>query len=813
MSEKFFEGLNLYEDLLKKQKEKFESLFNTCMLINGTYTVDNLFRDIARQSIKLCGAERCFIGLFQDGKIDFKLAIFDTDIEIESPDKEISHLIINNTLKTKKPQLIDDALSESQEYSDSIERLQLRSVLCVPMIYNKKILGVIYLDNRSEVKKFDITDLYYLSIFSNFAAVSVHNTLLNALLTESEKKYRNLVENVNDIIFSLDVDWNFTFVNRNGADILGYTSEEIIGKSFYNVIIADDLPELEKSFAKSLNGILQPYEVRVITKNGEIKYISIFSKPVFKDNNLIGVFGVGRDITLQKEYDEKLKRELEKRARELHIRYKTIFENANDAIFIMDGENFVECNKRAVELFGFPREELLKLKPFDISPDTQPDGILSKTKAREKIQSALNGQPQTFYWKHLTCNNKLIDTEVSLNKLSLNGKDYIQAIVRDVTEQKELTAQLLQSQKLQSVGLLTGGIAHDFNNILAAILGYTQLSLLKASKSTPIYKHLKVIEESALRAKGLTTNLLAFSRKMKIHPKPININEEIQNVYKIVRSSLNKNINIKLNLDKDVLLISGEPSRISRVIMNLCINSAEAMPNGGDIIITTERTIISEDKGFLIQGNYIKITIEDTGIGIDEKNISHIFDPFFTTKKKGTGLGLSIVYGIIRSHNGEIKVESKKGIGTKFSIYIPEYKSEGKVESKPADNRQNLYGKETILFVDDEKNLVDLTASLLKQYGYNVLCAYTGEQGLEVFAKNEDKIDLVVFDIRLGGMDGIEFINSVHQIKDNIKSIAISGFMTDKDDQGLKSAKVDSFLGKPFNLDDFLKKIREVMDQ
>jgi len=393
-------------------------------------------------------------------------------------------------------------------------------------------------------------------------------------------------------------------------------------------------------------------------------------------------------------------------------------------------------------------------------------------------------------------------------------------ILKDITEQLSLEAQLRHASKMEAVGTLTGGIAHDFNNIMQAISSYNQLLLMRKNEADPDWKYLSNINKLTQRSTDLIKELMIFSRKVESRLAPVDLNDEIEKLFDLLTNTMPKMTTINLELTDHVNIINGDPSQIGQIIMNLAVNANDVMPDGGRLTIKTENVTIANDhhqSNFRVKaGDYVLISISDTGPGMDKEVLEHIFDPFFTTKEtgKGTGLGLSVVYGIVKNHGGYIICESKPNMGTTFKIYIPSVKMvDTEKISKPESQKELPTGNEMILIVDDEKSLLDTNEALLNQFGYDTLTAERGEEAIEIFKKDQERIDLVLLDLIMPGMGGQQCLSELIKIKPDVKVIITSGYTASVTAQDTLKYGAAAFISKPMQLPTLLKKVRKVLDQ
>jgi PAS domain S-box-containing protein len=385
---------------------------------------------------------------------------------------------------------------------------------------------------------------------------------------------------------------------------------------------------------------------------------------------------------------------------------------------------------------------------------------------------------------------------------------------------RRLNAQLQQAQKMEAIGILAGGVAHDFNNLLQAISGYTQLLLMNKPADHPDVDMLNAIERASGRAGSLTQQLLAFSRRVESRLKPTNLNILIRLVKKILDRTLPKMITIRLALAENLWNIAADDVQIEQVLMNLALNARQAMPDGGQLTFATRNVIVDLSGRAahpdLPTGEYVHLSVTDTGSGMDDKIRQHIFEPFYSTRGvgEGSGLGLSMVYGIVKNHGGSIECTSDEGCGTEFSMYFPVPAAETSTGTQRTDQEEDLLGgDETVLIVDDDPALVTLGQHVLEQYGYHALTAESGEAALAAYREHGECIDLVVLDLNMPGMGGGKCLTEMVRLKPGIKLILTSGCPPDGDLCETIAAAGCEFIGKPYPLNALLRKVRDVLNR
>ncbi|HET6420253.1 MAG TPA: ATP-binding protein [Geobacteraceae bacterium] len=384
-------------------------------------------------------------------------------------------------------------------------------------------------------------------------------------------------------------------------------------------------------------------------------------------------------------------------------------------------------------------------------------------------------------------------------------------------EIEKRTAQLYHSQKMEAIGQLAGGVAHDFNNIITAVSGYAHLLFMKMSPDDPLRHFAEQIIVSSERAANLTQSLLAFSRKQVVHPKPVNVNSVISSVEKLLHRLIGEDITLKTDLSERELFVLADSGQFEQIVINLATNARDAMPDGGELTIATRNEEIDGScvrlRGVGSPGKYVRISVSDTGIGMDDKVREKIFEPFFTTKEvgKGTGLGLAIVYGIVSQQKGFIDVRSGIGAGSTFNIYLPAIKEQNE-QSMPENQAAPITGNETVLIVEDDEDLRRFDVSFLEQFGYRVVTAIDGELALEKFACQKDKIDIVILDVVLPGISGKEVHDRINEMRPGTKVLFTSGYTPDVIERKGLSVEKCHFIEKPRSPLELLKKMREVLD-
>lgn len=625
-------------------------------------------------------------------------------------------------------------------------------------------------------------------------------------LARLAKQWGIVFEAVKDAIWILDRDSVIIKLNSSSEHLFNLTSDELLGKHCWEIVHGTDSPIPECPIIKAQKSLKR--ETIEFQKNDAF-YLAIVDPILDENGRWVGAVLIFSDITKQKLAEEALK--------ESEIRYRTLFEHANDAIFLLKGDTFIECNPKTLEIFKCSKDRIIGQPPYRFSPPTQPDGRDSQEKALEKIRAALSGKPQFFEWVHCHLDGTPFPAEVSLNRLEIGDEVYLQAIVRDITERKKTEEQLLQAQKMEAIGRLAGGIAHDFNNMLTVIIGHAQLGLLDLDTTHPLYQRLEEIQKAGQRSAELTKNLLAFARKQTIKPILIDVNKAIEDMLKMLRHLIGENIELLWIPCDKTWPMKIDPSQLNQIIINLVINAKDSIIDKGTITIETDNITIDEiycahHLGF-IPGDYVLLSISDNGIGMEKELLKHIFEPFFTTKTKevGSGLGLSTVYGIIKQNHGFINVYSEPGNGSIFKIYIPR-SVESNAETHTIVKRETQKSKgETILVVEDEKEVLELCRYMLKELGYTVLTAQTPQDAIKEIQTFEGEIHLLITDVIMPQMNGKELAKRLKTMRPSLECLYMSGYTPN---HIIHNGVLDDgvyYIQKPFSVYSFSKKIREVL--
>jgi PAS domain S-box-containing protein len=517
-----------------------------------------------------------------------------------------------------------------------------------------------------------------------------------------------------------------------------------------------------------------------------------FSTPYDFTNKIVGI---------EETYSRNIVKELLSVKRHLEV----ILSSISEGIFEITSEaKIVYANPTAISILGVPEEKLLALNVLDLFYEIDRMKVEKLFKNKAKVEQNINGD------SYRLINGK----EVSLNILPIRDEENKAVVVlNDISDRRRLEAELRQAHKIEAIGTLAGGIAHDFNNLLMGIQGYTSLILFDMNTNHPHYEKLKKIEDQVRSGAELTKQLLGFARGGRYEVMVADLNEII-NKTSTMFGRTKKEISIHRKYAEGLWAVEVDRGQIEQALLNLYVNAWQAMPSGGDLYLETINVFIDKDykKLFSVKpGKYVKVTVMDTGIGMDEKTKERIFEPFFTTKGmgRGTGLGLASAYGIIKGHNGIINVYSEKGNGTKFTIYLPA--SEKAFMKEKEISVDIVKGEESILLVDDEDIIIDVSKEILETLGYHVHVARSGKEAIDIYREKGNEIDLVILDMIMPGISGSETFNTLKSINPGIKVILSSGYSINGKAKEIMERGCRAFIQKPFEMSDLSDKIRKVL--
>ena len=634
---------------------------------------------------------------------------------------------------------------------------------------------------------------------------------------EEQTRYKELLENVDDAVYIMDLNGNILEANESAYSQLGYTPEMFFELNLKQITPENDAHLILYQLVEKAQIQTQPkinLETFHLKKNGARVPVEIHSRAITYRGKKV-ILNVARDVSKRFE--------AEKALRESEERYRSVVENSRDGIVILNDElNILYANERFSEILGRPR---IEIEGRDFRKYLEPSGRSNIEAHYRKIQKGekINLGPVCTIMRDT---GEERSVKISTNRFQDSSeKERIVSQISDITDQlraerekQHLEAQLMHAQKMEAIGTLAGGIAHDFNNILMGIQGYLSLMRLGDDAADPkndqYGKYIQGIEDNVMSAANLTDQLLGFARKGKYTLRLTSLNDIAEKSTRMFMRT-KKEITLHKRCQEDIWNVEVDQGQIEQVLINLYLNAWHAMPDGGDLYIQTENVVLSDAhcKPFEVKGgHFVKLSVTDSGIGMDEDTIGRIFEPFFTTKEigKGTGLGLASAYGIIKNHNGIIRVYSEQGHGTTFVIYLPASQAEETDESQT--DYSLIKGTEHILLVDDEEGPILVEKLMLKELGYRVTTAESGREAIDIYTENTDTVDLIALDMIMPEMSGSATYEELKKINPAARILLVSGYSLNKQVEELLDLGCNGFIQKPFDIIELSRTLREVFD-
>jgi PAS domain S-box-containing protein len=663
----------------------------------------------------------------------------------------------------------------------------------------------------------------------------------------------NIISTMTDSLILLDPDGIIVKANNATLDLLGYHKKELEGHPI-DRIFSDENFKTEK-----LNRIIKGEEViknsslSLTTKKGRHVPVNFSTSVLYEEGAFAGLVCIAQDVTphikaaeIMKRSRDELEIKVQERTKDLSIANKELiqeildhkksekalqtekayldllFESAQEAVVLADQHHIIlRVNGEFTRLFGYTESEAVGTHIDDLivpAEFTEEAALLTKNVVEHNRTNAEGFRKRK--------DGTLINVSILASKITVNNKQVgVYGIYQDMTElkraekeKKELEEQLHQAQKMEAIGQLAGGVAHDFNNMLFAISGNANIIKKKFTANNPaLSKYINRIASAAVHSADLTTKLLAFARKGKYEVAVVNIHETIQAVISLLEHTIDKRIRIIQHFNANPATIMGDSTQLQNAVLNMAVNAIDSMPDGGELKFTTDIATLDEKYVNsriykIVPGEYLKLTITDTGTGINAKIKNRIFEPFFTTKEqgKGTGLGLASVYGTVKNHDGSIELESEKGKGTAFFIYLP-------FVDKPYEETKNISdiiqkGSGRILIIDDEELIRDLSKEMLAEMGYTVTTCNDGEEAVEYYKKYYNKIDLLIIDLIMPKRNGYECFMEIKKINPKVKAIVSSGFSIDSEARKVINEGALGFIQKPFGMNELSQVVKDAID-
>jgi len=603
----------------------------------------------------------------------------------------------------------------------------------------------------------------------------------------------------------IDKDFNVIRVNETFSALCGISRDQILGKKCYEVFGGPRCHTSTCPLTQILSGEERVESDSEKKRKDGTTVSCIVTATAFRGpgGELVGIVEDFKDITDRKHAEDAL--------RESEVRFRTQFDLSPQAIAFTEvsAGRLIDVNQNFCELTKYTKEEVLGRTTTECMFYSKEDRAVFLKELQGSGE--IRGLEMDFRAK----DGSILNTLMFAKLVQITGETLILSIFVDLTDRKRLEVKLQQAQKLEAIGTLAGGIAHDFNNLLMGIQGLVSLMVMDIDSNHPHYERLQKIEKQIKSGARLTSHLLGYARKGKYEVKSVDLNQLLKEASETFGRT-RKEIIIHPELSEGLFAIEADPGQIEQVLLNLFVNAADAMPGGGNLNLTTMNITHKDMTGKLYHpkpGDYVLITVADTGIGMDKETMERIFDPFFTTKEmgRGTGLGLASAYGIIKGHGGYIDVDSKKGQGSTFSIYLPA--SERRAQEAVKTVERLTKGTGTVLLVDDEEVIIEVGKELLKTMGYRVLIAKDGEEAIAIYKKHLDDIDIVVLDMVMPNMGGGEAYDRMKEINPDIKVLLSSGFSIDGEASEILARGCSGFIQKPFTMKELSGRVSKILEK
>jgi len=642
-------------------------------------------------------------------------------------------------------------------------------------------------------------------LFGSAQDITDHKSAEDAL-RKSKQQFQELVENLNDVLFMIDMDAIITYVSPPVESLLGYTPEELIQTPFKPLIHPEDIDMLLNSFMRVLNGELRPREYRIRHKNGEYHWVKSSSRPIYRKGVICGLQGVLTDITVRKETEIKL--------RESESKFRNLFELSPQAVALTDPDTgkLIDVNKRFCELTQYAKAEIIGKTTTELEFYSERDRNIFIHELQ--TEGAVKGLEMNFKAK----DGANLITMMYAHIIEIAEKPVLLTVFGDKTAQKELESQLQHAQKMEAIGTLAGGIAHEFNNMLGIIIGNTDLAIDDMPAENPAADYMHEIKTAGLRAKDVVRKLLSASQKMPAAKKPIYIQTSVKEPLDFLRRTIPAMIDFKFESNCTTEMILGDPTEISQILINLCTNAMSAMSDQTGVIEVHLAPIKLDSESAtqyerLNPGDYARLTVRDSGAGIEPEFIDRIFEPYFTTKDvdEGLGMGLAVVYGIVKNHKGSIKIKSEVGKGTTVEVLFPLTEGHKVVGTQKTDSPPT--GTKRILVVDDEASLVKMVTQMLERSGYEAVGKTSCSEALNVFKEHPERFDLVITDMAMPEMAGDQLAQELIQVRPNIPIILFTGHSDRMDENRARALGIKAFGMKPLGKEDLTKTVQKVLDE
>jgi len=800
------ENLRIRNQELEELNARFKKLLASSTALAICSQPSELAQSLLQEFARNVNAQGGSFFVLRDGNLVLMHSLDPSHVPVSLPFPLRVGSVFDLAIKNRAPVLIKKIEQEKDVHTSGWQGYQNDSLMAFPLVDGSgEIVGVVSMHNKVS-PPFTQQDCELGALLASYGTETLRVTRIFEALRESEEKYRNILQSIDEGYFELYLSGRVSFMNESMVRILGCSEEELKRLGDEAKPGNDVMVQVQGMFGEVCRSAVSPkmMDYQIIRKDGSPRFLELSTSPMEDSaGQLKGYRGVVRDVTVRRLAEEERQR------------LAAALENTADSVIIANRDGLIQYVNPAFErTTGLQRD--------DVSGQRLDQFLISKSDpvSSSLVQNALTlGQSWNGHLVISKSDKTMCEFETTISPIhDVSGEiSGFVCINRDVTNEFILEGQLRQAQKMEAIGTLAGGVAHDFNNILQAIMGYSELLLMGKNKETAEYRSLEEIRKSARRAAELTKQLLTFSRKVEIQKRAYALNDGIREARSLLERVIPRMIAIELDLMEGLNPVNADPGQVQQIMLNLAVNARDAMPDGGRITIKTENVFLDTDycqTQLLIRpGSYVRLTVSDTGHGIDDESLEHIFEPFYTTKApgSGTGLGLSTVYGIVKSHDGHIECESTPGLGTTFRILLPADDSIPVATAPQIEDGSLSGGAATILIADDDESARSVISQMLNRFGYRVLLAETGLEALAIYRNNREAIDLVILDLIMPKMGGKQCLKEILAIDPAAKVLIATGYKNNTTSEDIIEAGAINLVMKPFSMKELLRAINEVL--
>jgi PAS domain S-box-containing protein len=810
----YYEGT--VEDITDRNRAELErqATFEIMRGANVTANLEEFLRLVHQSLKKVLYAENCFIALYEERSGLFQFPFFADQFDLPPAPKKLDRSCTALVFRTNRPMLITQKVFQELVRTGKVELVGSSSPtwLGVPLQTPAKTVGVLVVQHYTDGNAYTERDLELLASVASQVALVIERKRAEEALRESETLRRAIVESEPECVKLVAADGTILDMNPAGlAMVEADNAEQVIGESVYG-LVTPAYHETFRAFSEQVfQGESRNAEFEIIGLKGTKRWMESHACPLRNtEGKIMAQLAVTRDTTERKRAEEDL--------RKREAQYRRLIENIPEVVWTVDEQGKVLLiSEKITKMFGYTPEEIRRegerlwfgrMHAEDRARVREAYVELLTENRPFDVEYRMQHREGHWMWWH--------DRAVPIGEKE--GHGYADGLLSDITERNRLGEQLRQSQKMEAVGQLAGGVAHDFNNLLMVIQGNSDVMLDRLDPGAPERKNLNQIQKAARQAASLTRQLLAFSRMQVLNPKVLDLNTVLAETGKMLQRLIGEDIELIIVPSSGLVNVKADQGQIEQVILNLAVNARDAMPQGGKLTIETAPVEVGEDYSHrypaMRPGKYVQLTVTDSGIGMDAQTQARIFEPFFTTKElgKGTGLGLATVYGIVKQSGGWIWVYSEPGQGTVFKVYLPKVSEVAETarlgEAQPTPPR----GTDTVLLVEDQDSIRELTGETLKRNGYRVLVAKDGLEALQIAERYQGTIDILVTDVVMPKMGGRELRDRLTGLRPQLKALFMSGYA---EHRGAEHGTPDLSLiclPKPFSMNTLLHKMREVLE-